>query len=97
MLAGRYRIVAPLGAGGAGEVYRAEDTKLGQTVALKFISSRVAHEKALLERIISEVRIGRQVSHPVCTASTTWQTSAISTSSRWSTSTVRTWRRFSNV
>lgn len=64
MLAGRYRIVAPLGSGGAGEVYRAEDTKLGQTVALKFISPGIAHEKALLERIISEVRIGRQVSHP---------------------------------
>jgi len=64
MLAGRYRIVAPLGSGGAGEVYRAEDTKLGQTVALKFISPRIAHEKGLLERIIREVRIGRQVSHP---------------------------------
>ena len=64
MLAGRYRIVAPLGSGGAGEVYRAEDTKLGQTVALKFISPRIVHEKALLERIINEVRIGRQVSHP---------------------------------
>ena len=64
ILAGRYRIVAPLGSGGAGEVYRAEDMKLGQTVALKFVSARIAREKALLDRIVAEVRIGRQVSHP---------------------------------
>jgi serine/threonine-protein kinase len=64
MLAGRYRIVAPLGSGGVGEVYRAEDTKLGQTVALKFIAQRIAHDRTLLERIVAEVRIGRQVSHP---------------------------------
>jgi len=38
--------------------------KLGQTVALKFVSHRIAREKALLERIVAEVRIGRQVSHP---------------------------------
>ena len=64
VLAGRYRIVAPLGSGGAGEVYRAEDMKLGQTVALKFVSQRIAKEKVLLDRIMAEVRIGRQVSHP---------------------------------
>ncbi|MBK5260353.1 MAG: serine/threonine protein kinase [Thermoanaerobaculia bacterium] len=64
MLAGRYRIVAPLGSGGDGEVYRAEDTKLGQTVALKFITQRIANKRELLDRIVTEVRIGRQVAHP---------------------------------
>jgi len=67
LLAGRYRIVAPLGRGGMGEVYRAEDTKLGQPVALKFLRAAVADDPALLERLLAEVRIGREVSHPnVC-------------------------------
>jgi len=65
MLAGRYRVVALLGRGGMGEVYRADDTKLGQPVALKFVRGALSPE--LLERLYAEVRIGRQVSHPnVC-------------------------------
>ncbi|HEY7515903.1 MAG TPA: serine/threonine-protein kinase, partial [Vicinamibacteria bacterium] len=65
VLANRYRIVALLGRGGMGEIYRAEDTKLGQPVALKFMRSALSPE--VLERFYSEVRIGRQVSHPnVC-------------------------------
>jgi serine/threonine-protein kinase len=67
MLAGRYRVVAPLGRGGMGEIYRAEDVKLGQAVALKFLRSGLAHDPLLLERLLAEVRIGREVSHPnVC-------------------------------
>ena len=65
MLAGRYRIVALVGKGGFGEVYRADDTKLGQAVALKFFRGALSLD--LLERLYAEVRIGRQVSHPnVC-------------------------------
>ena len=64
MLAGRFRIVALLGKGGMGEVYRAEDVKLGQQVALKFLPDADATK---LERLYNEVRLGRQVSHPnVC-------------------------------
>jgi serine/threonine-protein kinase len=67
LLAGRYRLVALLGRGGMGEVYRAEDTRLGQAVALKFLPDSVARDAAVLERFYAEVRIGRQVSHPnVC-------------------------------
>jgi hypothetical protein len=67
MLAGRYRIVALLGRGGMGEVYRAEDTKLGQQVALKFLPATFARDPHKLERLYDEVRLGRQVSHPnVC-------------------------------
>ena len=67
MLGDRYRIVALLGAGGMGEVYRADDTKLGQQVALKFLPHHVGSDPARLERLYSEVRLGRQVSHPnVC-------------------------------
>jgi len=66
-LADRYRIVSPLGKGGMGEVYRAEDLKLGQTVALKFLPRSLAKTEQALERFTREVRLARQVSHPnVC-------------------------------
>jgi serine/threonine-protein kinase len=55
VLAGRYRVVAPLGRGGMGEVFRAEDTKLGQPVALKFVRERLS--PVLLERLYAEVRV----------------------------------------
>ena len=67
MLAGRYRVVALLGAGGMGEVYRADDLTLGQPVALKFLPEKVARDEYLLERFRNEVRVARRVSHPnVC-------------------------------
>ena len=65
-VAGRYRIVSLLGSGGMGEVYRADDMKLGQQVALKFLPAG-AHDRAQLDLLHDEVRLGRQVSHPnVC-------------------------------
>ena len=67
MLAGRFRIIALLGRGGMGEVYRAEDMKLGQQVALKFLPVSFAGDAAKLAGLYDEVRLGRQVSHPnVC-------------------------------
>ena len=66
-LVDRYRIVSPLGKGGMGEVYRAEDLRLGQTVALKFLSRSLAQTEEARERFTREVRLARQVSHPnVC-------------------------------
>src|SRR5215469_11559483 len=67
LLAERYRIIALLGRGGMGEVYRADDLTLGQPVALKFIPEDATKDESVLERFRNEVRIARQVSHPnVC-------------------------------
>jgi len=66
-LASRYRIIALLGKGGMGEVYRADDLTLGQPVALKFLPDEAARDQGLLERFKNEVRVARRVSHPnVC-------------------------------
>jgi serine/threonine-protein kinase len=63
----RYRIVALLGRGGMGEVYRADDLELGQSVALKFLPESVSRNAAELVRFRNEVRVARQIAHPnVC-------------------------------
>ena len=63
MLSDRYRIVSLAGRGGMGEVYRAEDLRLGQTVALKFLPAGLEHDPAARERLVAEVRSARTVSH----------------------------------
>ena len=62
-LASRYRIIAMLGRGGMGEVYRADDLTLGQQVALKFLPAAVAANPQALERFRNEVVVARRVSH----------------------------------
>jgi eukaryotic-like serine/threonine-protein kinase len=63
----RYRIVALLGKGGMGEVYRADDLELGQSVALKFLRADKAARPALLAQFRGEVRTARLIAHPnVC-------------------------------
>jgi serine/threonine-protein kinase len=67
LVAGRYRIIGLLGRGGMGEVYRATDLTLAQSVALKFLPEGAVGNERLLERFHNEVRTARQVSHPnVC-------------------------------
>ena len=67
LLGGRYRILSLLGRGGMGEVYRAMDLTLGQSVALKFLPEEASRNQRLLERFHGEVRVARMVSHPnVC-------------------------------
>jgi serine/threonine protein kinase len=63
LLAERYRILGLVGRGGMGEVYRAEDLRLGQHVALKFLPAAVADDPQRLAQFHHEVRIARQVSH----------------------------------
>lgn len=66
VLIGRYRILGLLGRGGMGEVYKAFDVILNQTVALKFLAPAHISDAALV-RFRNEVRTARQVSHPnVC-------------------------------
>src|ERR1700723_2285062 len=62
-LADRYRIVSLLGKGGMGEVYRAEDLKLNQGVALKFLPVAMSEDEAARERFYQEVRLAREISH----------------------------------
>ncbi len=67
LVGGRFRIVSALGRGGMGEVYRAEDLRLQQSVALKFLSKSHAKNPEYLEHLVQEVRLARQVAHPnVC-------------------------------
>src|SRR5688572_13450081 len=63
ILADRYRIVGLLGKGGMGEVYRADDLKLSQPVALKFLPNQFLSDGAALARFHREVRVARQVTH----------------------------------
>jgi serine/threonine-protein kinase len=67
LVAGRYRIVGLLGRGGMGEVCRADDLTLGQSVALKFLHVVLAQDPDRQRRFFQEVRVAREISHPnVC-------------------------------
>ncbi|HEY6221955.1 MAG TPA: serine/threonine-protein kinase, partial [Candidatus Eisenbacteria bacterium] len=61
---GAYEIVAPLGAGGMGEVYRARDRKLHRDVAVKVLSDSLARDAESLSRFEREARLLAAVDHP---------------------------------
>src|SRR2546430_941152 len=65
---GPYEIVAPIGAGGMGEVYRARDTRLERSVAIKVLPAEFAANAQLRTRFEREARAISQLSHPhICT------------------------------
>jgi serine/threonine protein kinase len=63
ILDNRYRVLGLLGRGGMGEVYRADDLRLGQPVALKFLPGSLSRDPGRLAQFHNEVRTARQVSH----------------------------------
>ena len=61
--AGRYEIVEKLGTGGMGSVYRVEDTKIHEEVALKLIRPEIAADKKTIERFSNELKLARKIRH----------------------------------
>ena len=61
---GPYEIVAPLGAGGMGEVYRARDTRLDRTVAIKILTQGLANTPEVRQRFEREARAISSLNHP---------------------------------
>src|SRR6185295_10569782 len=61
---GPYEIISPIGAGGMGEVYRANDTKLDRLVAIKILPEAVAHDPERLARFEREAKLLAALNHP---------------------------------
>jgi serine/threonine protein kinase len=60
----RYRIISKIGAGGMGQVYRAQDTELGRTVALKFLFTELAAHQSRVVRFVQEAKAASALNHP---------------------------------
>jgi len=65
---GQYEVLAPLGAGGMGEVYRANDPRLGRDVAIKVLPASLSHDQDRLKRFEQEARAADVLNHPNITA-----------------------------
>src|SRR5216110_2775066 len=88
---GPYEILAPLGAGGMGEVYRARDTRLDRTVAIKILPAHLSDKPMAGERFEREARAISALNHPnICHLTTSARRTACDSSS-WSTWRGRRW------
>jgi serine/threonine protein kinase len=63
LFADRYEIIEELGRGGMGNVYRVEDTKIGEEVALKLIKPEISYDKKTIERFSNELKLARKIIH----------------------------------
>ena len=61
---GHYKILDRIGAGGIGEIYRARDTRLGRTVAIKVLAPDIARDTERRERFLADARVTAALSHP---------------------------------
>ncbi len=61
---GHYNVLDRIGAGGMGEVYRARDTRLGRTVAIKLLPAALAEDAERRDRLLKEARAAAALSHP---------------------------------
>ena len=86
---GTHEILARIGAGGMGEVWRARDTRLDREVALKVLPAAMVADDTARARLLREARMAARLNHPnVCTIHEVGEAEARSTS-RWSSSRAR--------
>ena len=83
---GHFEIVAPLGEGGMGEVYRARDTRLERDVAIKVLPEELSQDSDFRRRFEREAKTLSQLQHPNVARSSTWESTRAATTSSWSCS-----------